>query len=87
MSNFALFVIGASAAVFLATGGYTLLPRELYDPNCDIKGNISIGSGERIYHVRGQYDYASTNIRHDYGERWFCSEEDARAAGWRKAGR
>jgi hypothetical protein len=55
--------------------------------NCVIKGNISINSGEHIYHVPGQRDYASTRISPEYGERWFCSEEEARQAGWRRAGR
>lgn len=55
--------------------------------NCNIKGNVSINSGERIYHVPGQRDYASTVIRPEYGERWFCTEHQARAAGWRRAGR
>lgn len=53
--------------------------------DCNIKGNISINSRERIYHVPGQEYYASTKISPQYGERWFCSEEEARAAGWRKA--
>ena len=53
---------------------------------CDIKGNVSIDSGERIYHVPGQRYYRQTIIRHEYGERYFCSEAEARAAGWRKAG-
>ncbi|XDA97542.1 thermonuclease family protein [Sulfitobacter sp. LCG007] len=54
--------------------------------NCAIKGNIS-GKGERIYHMPGQRDYVRTGIREDRGERWFCSEADARAAGWRRARR
>ena len=54
--------------------------------DCRIKGNVSIGSGERIYHVPGQRYYEETNIRPEYGERWFCTEADARAAGWRKSG-
>jgi hypothetical protein len=54
--------------------------------SCNIKGNISINSGERIYHVPGQHYYAATKISPQYGERWFCSENEARAAGWRKAG-
>ncbi|CAN7690489.1 hypothetical protein LJR030_003631 [Rhizobium sp. LjRoot30] len=87
MSKFPLLVASASAAAFLAAGGHTLVPKELYDPACDIKGNISITSGERIYHVPGQQDYAATRIRFDYGERWFCSEAEARKAGWRRAGR
>lgn len=53
---------------------------------CNIKGNVSINSGERIYHVPGQRYYAETSIRHEYGERYFCSEAEARAAGWRRAG-
>ncbi|WP_417585158.1 hypothetical protein [Pelagibacterium sp.] len=52
---------------------------------CNIKGNISIGSGERIYHVPGQRYYAETKIRPEYGERWFCSEAEARQAGWRRS--
>lgn len=53
---------------------------------CDIKGNIS-RKGERIYHVPGQRDYGKTVISPSKGERWFCSEEEARAAGWRRARR
>ncbi|MDQ0319656.1 hypothetical protein QO002_001794 [Pararhizobium capsulatum DSM 1112] len=54
---------------------------------CEIKGNISINSGEKIFHTPGQEDYDQTRISPEYGERWFCSEAEARAAGWRKAGR
>ncbi|CAN7561498.1 hypothetical protein LJR007_005527 [Aminobacter sp. LjRoot7] len=53
--------------------------------NCDIKGNVSINTGERIFHVRGQEHYSETIIRPEFGERWFCSESEARAAGWRKS--
>lgn len=87
MSNFTAIVAVASAATFMATGGYALMPREFYDPACNIKGNISINNGQRIYHVPGQEYYLDTVIRSDYGERWFCSEAEARAAGWRKARR
>jgi hypothetical protein len=55
--------------------------------NCNIKGNISQTTGERIYYVPGQRYYGSTVISPRYGERWFCAEADARAAGWRKARR
>jgi hypothetical protein len=53
--------------------------------NCRIRGNVSIATGERIYHVPGQADYERTKIRPSYGERWFCSEAEARRAGWRRA--
>jgi endonuclease YncB( thermonuclease family) len=53
---------------------------------CAIKGNIS-SKGVRIYHRPGQRDYAATRISESNGERWFCSERDALAAGWRPAKR
>ena len=55
--------------------------------NCRIKGNISYNRGKRIYHMPGDRDYARTKISPTRGERWFCSEAEARAAGWRRAGR
>ncbi|WP_018996192.1 thermonuclease family protein [Hirschia maritima] len=54
---------------------------------CDIKGNISSGSGNRIFHVRGQRDYERTSINTKKGERWFCTEQEAWSAGWKKAAR
>lgn len=51
---------------------------------CHIKGNIS-PSGERIYHVPGQEFYDTTRISLLRGERWFCSEAEAREAGWRRS--
>ncbi len=87
MINFALVTVLISGTVFMAAGGYTLLPRKAFDPACNIKGNISINSRAKIYHVPGQENYEDTKISPQYGERWFCSEAEARAAGWRKAGR
>ena len=55
--------------------------------SCRIKGNISYNSGKRIYHMPGDRDYARTKISPARGERWFCTEVEARAAGWRRAGR
>ncbi|MEM9219681.1 MAG: cold shock domain-containing protein [Cyanobacteria bacterium P01_F01_bin.150] len=54
-------------------------------PDCKIKGNISISSGRRWYHMPGMEDYSNTVISPDKGERWFCSEAEAIAAGWKKA--
>ncbi|XAS78120.1 thermonuclease family protein [Dermatophilaceae bacterium Sec6.4] len=51
---------------------------------CIIKGNIS-SKGEKIYHVPGGRSYDKTKITLSKGERWFCSESDAVAAGWRAA--
>lgn len=49
---------------------------------CAIKGNIGSG-GDRIYHVSESPWYSRTIIDESKGERWFCSEEEAKAAGWR----
>lgn len=54
------------------------------NPACPIKGNIS---SEHIYHMPGQRDYCKTVIDVSKGERWFCSPEEAEAAGWRAAKR
>ena len=60
-----------------------------YPTWCDsvIKANVSYDSGEKIYHAPGQEYYDATVINTSYGERWFCTEDEARAAGWRKAQR
>ncbi|MEO0672498.1 MAG: thermonuclease family protein [Pseudomonadota bacterium] len=55
------------------------------DTNCRIKGNISRRG--RIYHLPGSRHYSRTRITPRKGERWFCSEAQARGAGWRAAGR
>lgn len=54
------------------------------DGSCIIKGNIS-AEGARIYHVPGQKYYDRTKINRSAGERWFCSEAEARGAGWRRS--
>jgi endonuclease YncB( thermonuclease family) len=48
---------------------------------CLIKGNIS--QSGKIYHVPDSPSYDQTKIDESKGERWFCTETEARAAGWR----
>jgi endonuclease YncB( thermonuclease family) len=55
--------------------------REAPRPECPIKGNIS--GNRRIYHTPFSRDYDRTRVDAARGERWFCSETDALAAGWR----
>jgi hypothetical protein len=50
-----------------------------------VKGNISVTTGEKLYHVPGMRDYEDTVIDESRGERWFRTEEEAIAAGWRRA--
>jgi hypothetical protein len=51
--------------------------------DCIIKGNVN-RKGERLYHMPGQLDYASINMT-SHEKRWFCSRQEAEAAGWRPA--
>lgn len=53
---------------------------------CLIKGNLSSG-GKRIYHLPGTRAYARTRIDTDRGERWFCDEAEAVAAGFSPPGK
>lgn len=64
--------------------GKRLSPIETTDRNrdCKIKGNIS-SKGKKIYHVPGGRWYEKTRIDTTKGERYFCSEQEAKAAGWR----
>jgi hypothetical protein len=53
-------------------------------PECTIKGVIS-RNGERIYHTEHQNSYARIRMDKGGGRRWFCTPEEAEAAGWRRA--
>ena len=79
-----LGLIAASAAGIMSADDL-LLSLSGTAKDCNIKGNINIETGERIFHVPGQEYYSATKISPQYGERWFCSEAEAWAAGWRKA--
>jgi endonuclease YncB( thermonuclease family) len=50
---------------------------------CAIKGNVT--RRERIYHMPWSPWYDKIRMDGDKGKRWFCSEEEAIAAGWRPA--
>lgn len=66
-------------------GGAETRPQQPISPlagGCQIKGNIS-GNGDRIYHLPGSRDYERTAITEATGERMFCTEDQAKAAGWR----
>lgn len=50
---------------------------------CAIKGNVS--NRGQIYHVPWSAWYDKVKVEPARGERWFCSEAEALAAGWRPA--
>ncbi len=49
---------------------------------CPIKGTIG-EAGERLYLLPDGSGYEPTYIDLTKGERWFCTEADALAAGWK----
>ena len=48
---------------------------------CPIKGRVA--SGSRVYVLPWSPAYDSVRVVSARGERWFCSEAEAQAAGWR----
>ncbi len=78
-----LSLIAQSQYNFVLAGSSTIPP----NTRCNIKGNISVSTGKKLYHVPGQQDYEKTVITTEKGERWFCSEQEAIRAGWTKAPR
>lgn len=51
--------------------------------SCNIKGNVNPSAGTRIYHVPGGRYYNNTDINPSEGDKWFCTEGEAQAAGFR----
>ena len=56
------------------------------NPECNIKGNINKRTGEKFYHLPECLEYGRVVVELNMGEQWFCSEEEAQRAGYRKAG-
>lgn len=78
----------APVAAIFAIAGHDVVIAGAYNlAGCRIKGNVSHHSSDRIFHVPGQTDYGATRVTFLRGERWFCTEQQAHAAGWRKAGK
>jgi hypothetical protein len=53
------------------------------NPQCQIKGNNR--DGNQTYHLPECKNYQQTIIDLSYGDQWFCSEQEALAAGFAKA--
>jgi len=69
-------------AILLASASGSVAP----SPDCTIKGNVN-GAGECIYHKPTSRWYAQIKMQISKGTRWFCSVEDAEAAGCRETKR
>ena len=69
-------------AILLASASGPIAP----SPDCTIKGNVN-SSGECIYHQPTSRWYAQIKMQISKGTRWFCSVEEAEAAGCRETKR
>jgi endonuclease YncB( thermonuclease family) len=69
-------------AILLASASGPVAP----SPDCTIKGNVN-GAGECIYHKPTSRWYAQIKMKISKGTRWFCSVEEAEAAGCRETRR
>ena len=69
-------------AILLASASGAVAP----SPDCTIKGNVN-HAGECIYHRPTSRWYAQIKMQIAKGTRWFCSVEDAEAAGCRETKR
>ncbi len=69
-------------AILLASASGPVAP----SPDCTIKGNVN-SSGECIYHTKTSRWYAQIKMKISKGTRWFCSVEEAEAAGCRETRR
>ena len=50
-----------------------------------VKGNVDARTGERIYYVPTSLLYTTVVISEAEGDRWFCSEDEAVIAGWKRS--
>jgi len=55
------------------------------DQGCEIKGNVRRDKGTSIYHLPNCYNWEKVVVDESKGDRWFCSEEEAVAAGFIKS--
>jgi endonuclease YncB( thermonuclease family) len=69
-------------AILLASASGSVAP----SPDCTIKGNVN-RSGECIYHQPSSRWYAKIEMKISKGTRWFCSVDEAEAAGCRETRR
>jgi len=57
----------------------------LLDPTCMVKGKVT-KAGDRFYYGPLDEVYDQLSVDPKKGERFFCSDDQARASGWRRAG-
>lgn len=95
MNKITMLVAGLILVLVALVGGREadMIPVEYLDMvgvepsyGCDvpaIKGNVT--KDAKIYHVPGGVHYNQVKVQPENGERLFCTEADAVAAGWVKS--
>ncbi len=53
--------------------------------NCLIKGNYRSADNTRLYHTSDCYNYDKITVKPGTSDRWFCTEKEAKDAGFRKS--
>jgi hypothetical protein len=84
----AALLLGAGVASAVQTQWFTAPSfRAIFNiaPHCTIKGEVNFITRDRVYHLPGQFYYPRVTVSLPRGERWFCSEAEARSAGWRRS--
>ena len=71
-----------ASTILLASASGPVAP----SPDCTIKGNVNT-AGECIYHTPTSRWYARIQMKISKGTRWFCSVDEAEAAGCRETRR
>ena len=81
-------VTSEAKAVLVGLWGRCRQTENLTKPKCNIKGNIDPNNTSlKIYQMPGCVQYKTTTVDLDRGEEWFCTESEAKKAGYVKSKR
>jgi len=93
-----ILISGRNEAVTMNRGMWSACEQELEEkterfetnnpppsPDCVIKGNVSEKGYGKVYFLPGCANYKTTKIDFEKGDMYFCTEEEAQAAGFTKA--
>jgi len=79
-----------SADIIKAETGAKTLQKGIWsnlclNPDCVIKGNVRKDNNTKIYHLPDCYNYTKIVIDESNGDKWFCTEAEAKVAGFTKS--
>ncbi len=56
-----------------------------HKPSCEIKGELYPEWNDKVYFLPSSKSYGAVNMNDTFTHRWFCTENEATAAGWKKS--